>query len=84
MSFLFRLETECNAPIPYWDSGLDYDMVDPTASILWGPLFFGNGDGEVSNGPFQRIRTILRTPIIRNYGTGQFQFVFLILALYTL
>lgn len=66
-----RLETACRAPIPYWDSGLDHDMADPTMSILWSDQFFGNGDGEVMNGPFRNMRTILGTPIIRNYGTGQ-------------
>ena len=46
-------------------------MTDPTMSVLWGPQFFGNGDGDVMNGPFSDVRTILGTPIIRNYGTGQ-------------
>lgn len=67
-----RLETACRAPIPYWDSGLDHDMTDPTMSILWSNQFFGNGDGEVMNGPFRDMRTILGTPVIRNYGTGQY------------
>lgn len=68
--YLLLLETACRAPIPYWDSGLDHDMADPTMSILWSDQFFGNGDGEVMNGPFRNMRTILGTPIIRNYGTG--------------
>lgn len=65
------METACRAPIPYWDSGLDHDMQDPTMSILWSPQFFGNGDGDVTTGPFRNMRTILGTPIVRNYGTGQ-------------
>lgn len=68
------METQCGAAIPYWESGLDHDMVDPTTSVLWSGRYFGNGDGEVMNGPFRDMRTILGTPLIRNYGTGQFFF----------
>lgn len=67
-----RLETACGVPIPYWESGLDHDMEDPTESILWSDDFFGNGNGVVTTGPFRRMRTILGGPIIRNYGTGMF------------
>lgn len=67
-----RLETACGVPIPYWESGLDHDMEDPTESILWSDDFFGNGDGVVTTGPFRNMRTILGGPIIRNYGTGMF------------
>lgn len=70
--FFCRLETACGAPIPYWESGLDHDMEDPTESILWSDDFFGNGNGVVTTGPFRSMRTILGGPIIRNYGTGMF------------
>ncbi|XP_052718706.1 uncharacterized protein LOC128190628 [Crassostrea angulata] len=69
--YLLLLETACGAPIPYWESGLDHDMEDPTASILWSDDFFGNGNGVVTTGPFRSMRTILGGPIIRNYGTGE-------------
>ncbi|XP_034313327.1 tyrosinase-like protein 1 [Magallana gigas] len=68
--YLLLMETQCGAAIPYWESGLDHDMVDPTTSVLWSDRYFGNGDGEVMNGPFRDMRTILGTPLIRNYGTG--------------
>lgn len=71
ISFLFvRLETACGAPIPYWDSGLDHDMEDPTESVLWGDNYFGNGQMNVVRGPFRDMRTILGGPIRREIGTG--------------
>lgn len=71
VGFFDRLETACNAPIPYWESGLDHDMADPTESILWSDEYFGNGNGAVITGPFRNMRNILGTPIIRNFGTGK-------------
>ncbi|XP_061162758.1 tyrosinase-like protein 1 [Saccostrea echinata] len=68
--YLLLLETACGTPIPYWDSTVDHDMMDPTRSMIWSDMFFGNGDGEVMTGPFQSLRTILGDSIIRNIGTG--------------
>ena len=45
-------------------------MADPTMSILWSDLFYGNGDGDVMTGPYQNIITILGGPCQRNIGTG--------------
>ena len=45
-------------------------MADPTMSILWSDLFYGNGDGDVMTGPYQNIITILGGPLQRNIGTG--------------
>ncbi|XP_062587119.1 tyrosinase-like protein 1 [Saccostrea cucullata] len=68
--YLLLLETACGSPIPYWDSTVDHDMIDPTSSVIWSDMFFGNGDGDVMTGPFQSLRTILGDSIIRNIGTG--------------
>jgi len=38
--------------IPYWDSSMDFDMLDPTNSIIWSEELLGNGDGFVTTGPF--------------------------------
>ncbi|KAL3860838.1 hypothetical protein ACJMK2_010902 [Sinanodonta woodiana] len=38
--------------LPYWDSTLDFDMADPSESIIWSSAFLGNGDGVVVRGPF--------------------------------
>ena len=70
LSFSHSLETACGVPIPYWDSTVDHDMADPTMSILWSDMFYGNGDGDVMTGPYQSVRTILGTPLERNIGTG--------------
>ena len=45
-------------------------MADPTMSILWSDMFYGNGDGDVMTGPYQSVRTILGGPLQRNIGTG--------------
>jgi hypothetical protein len=45
-------------------------MMDPTMSVLWSEMFFGNGDGDVMTGPFRNMRTILGNPLVRNIGTG--------------
>nr|XP_022345442.1 tyrosinase-like protein 1 isoform X1 [Crassostrea virginica] len=68
--YLLLLETACGVPIPYWDSTVDDDMADPTMSILWSDMFYGNGDGDVMTGPYQSVRTILGGPLQRNIGTG--------------
>lgn len=66
----YRMETACRVPIPYWDMTTDSEMMDPTTSIVWSELFFGNGNGPVLTGPFARFRTPIGTPIIRNIGSG--------------
>ncbi|XP_053400401.1 putative tyrosinase-like protein tyr-3 [Mercenaria mercenaria] len=38
--------------LPYWDSTLDFDMVNPDNSIIWSSQFLGNGGGVVATGPF--------------------------------
>lgn len=38
--------------LPYWDSTLDFDMTNPANSIIWSVPFLGNGDGQVTTGPF--------------------------------
>ncbi|KAH3859280.1 hypothetical protein DPMN_101998 [Dreissena polymorpha] len=53
--------------LPFWDSTLDYDMVNPVHSIVWSPAFFGNGDGPVITGPF-RYFAAHNGPLGRNIG----------------
>lgn len=55
-------------PIPYWDSTIDYEMEDPTKSILWTGKYFGNGFGMVKTGPFANFQTP-SGPLIRNIGS---------------
>ncbi|KAK3092238.1 hypothetical protein FSP39_000151 [Pinctada imbricata] len=58
--YLFILENALRkidpyVTIPYWDSNLDHNMLphtDPIYSIIWSPLFVGNGDAVVNTGPF--------------------------------
>ena len=38
--------------LPYWDSTLDFRMVDPSKSIYWTEIFVGNPTGVVYTGPF--------------------------------
>lgn len=55
--------------IPYWDSTLDGDLVDPRASIIWTPAFMGNGNGRIRTGPFAGWSTPYG-PLMRNFGDG--------------
>ncbi|XP_069113593.1 putative tyrosinase-like protein tyr-1 [Argopecten irradians] len=60
--YMVLVENACrekvpNVTIPYWDNTLDEGLADATRSITWSPLFLGNGNGVVENGPF------------RNWGT---------------
>lgn len=55
--------------IPYWDSTLDGDLVDPRASIMWTPAFMGNGNGRIRTGPFIGWSTPYG-PLMRNFGDG--------------
>lgn len=50
--FINRVETALGVPIPYWDSGEDFEMKYPQKSIVWCPKYFGNGYGPVVTGPF--------------------------------
>ncbi|CAH1800659.1 unnamed protein product, partial [Owenia fusiformis] len=36
----------------YWDSTIEQGLSNPLLSNLWGPTFMGNGDGDVTTGPF--------------------------------
>ncbi|KAH3722149.1 tyrosinase-like protein [Dreissena polymorpha] len=38
--------------LPYWDTTLDFDMVNPANTIVFSPAFFGRGLGRVTDGPF--------------------------------
>lgn len=55
--------------VPYWDSSLDFDIPDPTQSIIWTDSFLGNGDGAVTTGPFANWRTA-SGPLTRNIGSS--------------
>ncbi|XP_033755048.1 tyrosinase-like protein 1 [Pecten maximus] len=66
--YLLLLEEALGVALPYWDSRLDFDMVEPTDSILWSPEFFGQGFGVVNNGPFAGWITPQGINLIRNIG----------------
>ncbi|XP_060071609.1 tyrosinase-like protein 1 [Ylistrum balloti] len=55
--------------IPYWASSLDneLDITERTQSVIWSDLFFGNGDGFVTSGPYANWQT-QSGPLIRNIG----------------
>ncbi|KAJ8302440.1 hypothetical protein KUTeg_018836, partial [Tegillarca granosa] len=53
--------------VPYWDSRLDQALEDPTESIIFSDEFLGNGNGEVTSGPFRNWKTVTG-PLIRNIG----------------
>ncbi|KAL3860837.1 hypothetical protein ACJMK2_010901 [Sinanodonta woodiana] len=53
--------------LPYWDSTLDFHMDEPTESVIWTPLFMGDGSGVVSTGPFASWPTPIG-PLRRNIG----------------
>ncbi|KAJ8319563.1 hypothetical protein KUTeg_002885 [Tegillarca granosa] len=48
---------------------MDFDMDDPTNSIMWSSAFMGNGDGVVTSGPFGNWMTEDNIPLIRNIGS---------------
>lgn len=62
------MESALGVPIPYWDSTLDFEMEDPTESILWTKKYLGNGFGLVKTGPFADFQTPLG-PLFRNIGS---------------
>ncbi|KAH3722227.1 tyrosinase-like protein [Dreissena polymorpha] len=55
--------------LPYWDTTLDFDMVNPATTIVFSPAFFGNGDGRVITGPFANWVTPIG-PLTRNIAGG--------------
>uniref|UniRef100_A0A8W8JXK3 Tyrosinase copper-binding domain-containing protein n=1 Tax=Magallana gigas TaxID=29159 RepID=A0A8W8JXK3_MAGGI len=59
-----------NVTIPYWDNTLDAELPDPRRSIMWSPLFFGNGNGAVVTGPFRRFTTPYG-PLRRDIGADR-------------
>ncbi|KAL3860839.1 hypothetical protein ACJMK2_010903 [Sinanodonta woodiana] len=56
-----------NVSLPYWDSTMDFDMTNPSESILWSSRFLGNGDGVVTSGPFANWDAG-GAPLTRNIG----------------
>lgn len=55
--------------IPYWDTTLDDELLDPRSSILWTPEFLGSANGFVVDGPFANWDTPTG-PLIRQFGMG--------------
>ncbi|XP_045194325.2 uncharacterized protein LOC123549947 [Mercenaria mercenaria] len=55
--------------LPYWDSTLDFNMMNPANSIIWSTPFLGNGDGFVTTGPFANWETPVGR-LTRNVGGG--------------
>ncbi|OWF48968.1 tyrosinase-like protein 2 [Mizuhopecten yessoensis] len=68
--YLLILESAIGVPVPYWDSRLDYDMAEPTDSMLWTDEFFGPGFGIVDSGPFAGWITADNVSLVRNIGSG--------------
>jgi tyrosinase len=54
--------------LPYWDSTMDFDMDDPTKSVIWSRNFLGNGDGNVREGPFANWTVLDTGPLTREIG----------------
>ncbi|XP_052248138.1 tyrosinase-like protein [Dreissena polymorpha] len=55
--------------LPYWDTTLDFDMVNPATTIVFSSAFFGNGDGRVTTGPFANWETPIGR-LTRNIAGG--------------
>ncbi|XP_060080686.1 putative tyrosinase-like protein tyr-3 [Ylistrum balloti] len=68
--YLLIMEAALGVPIPYWDSRLDYNMKQPTDSMLWTDEFFGPGFGVVDSGPFAEWITADNISIVRNIGSS--------------
>ncbi|XP_060075291.1 tyrosinase-like protein 1 [Ylistrum balloti] len=66
--YLLLVETALGTSIPYWDSSMDYKMVNPTRSMIWSSRYFGNGNGVVINGPFRGWQTF-GIPLTRNLAS---------------
>jgi hypothetical protein len=64
----FSFESALGVPIPYWDSRMDFEMTNPTQSILWTHKYFGNGFGMVKTGPFANFNTPIGL-LFRNIGS---------------
>ena len=54
--------------VPYWDCSKDYYMDDPRESILWSEIFFGSGNGFVTDGPFGNWTNENEGPLFREIG----------------
>ncbi|XP_033754331.1 tyrosinase-like protein 1 [Pecten maximus] len=54
--------------MPYWDSSLDFHIMNPENSILWTRFLFGNGRGTVRTGPFSTFTEPNGDRISRNIG----------------
>ncbi|CAH1803147.1 unnamed protein product, partial [Owenia fusiformis] len=55
--FLLMFEIALKQHIPgvsllFWDSTIEQGIPTPHLSSIWGPTFLGNGDGNVTTGPF--------------------------------
>ncbi|XP_060074134.1 tyrosinase-like protein 2 [Ylistrum balloti] len=68
--YLLLLEAALGVPIPYWDSRMDYDMTNPTDSVLWTSEFFGPGFGIEDSGPFANWITPENESLVRNIGNN--------------
>ncbi|XP_069135248.1 tyrosinase-like protein [Argopecten irradians] len=68
--YLLVIEAALGMPVPYWDSRKDFDMDEPTQSVLWTDLFYGPGVGIVDSGPFAGWITSDKTSLRRDIGTG--------------
>jgi len=54
--------------VPYWDSSLDSWLPNPAQSYIWSSTFLGDGDAEVTTGPFAGWITPDGVPLRRSVG----------------
>lgn len=72
MLFSSRFETalrqkDKSVVLPYWDSVLDnQNITAPRKTVLFTKDFIGNGNGNVTDGPFKNWRDIFNCPLNRN------------------
>ncbi|XP_048753556.2 uncharacterized protein LOC125664792 [Ostrea edulis] len=60
---------DSSVSLPYWDSTMDYDMVNPRETALFTSQLLGNGIGQVRNGPFVGWRASDNMLLTRNIGS---------------
>jgi len=74
-------QAEPGASLPYWDTTLDQPLPDPKDSVLWTDELVGNGNGDVTSGPFADFATMAddviaplssSKKIVRGVGTSPF------------